>query len=61
MYPGKINLETGEIDTKDLKETAVDDVLDDLAEVVFKTGGEVVVLPKERMPVETGAAAIFRW
>ncbi|PIC77721.1 hypothetical protein CSV74_03710 [Sporosarcina sp. P19] len=61
LYPGKINLDTGEIQTNNLEESAVDDVLDDLAETVFKTGGEVVVLPKERMPVETGAAAIFRW
>lgn len=59
--PGKINFETGEVQTKDLEESSVDDVLDDLAERVFKTGGEVVVLPKERMPVQTGAAAIFRW
>ncbi|WP_158232158.1 hypothetical protein [Sporosarcina sp. P20a] len=43
------------------EESTVDDVLDDLAETVFKTGGEVAVLPKERMPVETGAAAIYRW
>lgn len=61
QYPGKINLETGEIQTNNLEESTVDDVLDDLAETVFKTGGEVVVLPKERMPVETGAAAIYRW
>lgn len=59
--PGKIDLETGEIVTANVDVTEVDDVMDDLAEIVFKTGGEVVVLPKERMPVETGAAAIFRW
>ena len=61
LYPGKIDLETGEIQTKALEESTVDDVFDDLAEAVFRTGGEVVVLPKERMPVQTGAAAIFRW
>lgn len=61
QYPGKIDLETGEIVTTNVDITEVDDVMDDLAEIVFKTGGEVVVLPKERMPVETGAAAIFRW
>ncbi|ARD47214.1 hypothetical protein SporoP37_03090 [Sporosarcina sp. P37] len=61
LYPGTINLDTGAIQAENLEDAAVDDVLDDLAEAVFKTGGEVVVLPKERMPVETGAAAIFRW
>lgn len=61
LYPGKINLDNGEIETVNMEDTAVDDVMDDLAELVFKSGGEVVVLPEERMPVETGVAAIFRW
>lgn len=61
LYPGRINLDTGEIQTENLKNTAVDDVMDDLAEIVFKSGGEVVVLPEERMPVDTGIAAIYRW
>ncbi|WP_301110037.1 hypothetical protein [Sporosarcina sp.] len=61
VYPGKIDLDTGEIQTKNLQQTAVDDVMDDLAELVFKSGGEVVVLPEERMPVDTGVAAIYRW
>lgn len=61
QYPGKINLDSGKIETENVAITEVDDVMDDLAEIVFKTGGEVVVLPKERMPAETGAAAIFRW
>jgi hypothetical protein len=37
------------------------DLLDDLAELVLKTGGEVVVVPAPDMPVTTGAAAIFRY
>lgn len=61
LYPGKINLDNGEIETVNVDETVVDDVMDDLAESVFKSGGEVVVLPEERMPVETGVAAIYRW
>lgn len=61
LYPGKIDLKTGEIQTENLQQTAVDDVMDDLAELVFKSGGEVVVLPEERMPVDTGVAAIYRW
>ncbi|WP_153722930.1 baeRF3 domain-containing protein [Sporosarcina cascadiensis] len=61
LYPGKIDLDTGEIETENLQQTTVDDVMDDLAELVFKSGGEVVVLPEERMPVDTGVAAIYRW
>lgn len=37
------------------------DVLDDLAEATLRTGGEVIVLPAERMPSKTGAAATFRY
>lgn len=39
----------------------VDDVLDDLAEIVMQFGGDVWILPKDRMPSETGAAAINRF
>ncbi len=39
----------------------IDDVLDDLGELVLRFGGEVWVIPKDRMPVETGAAAINRF
>lgn len=38
-----------------------DDVLDDLSELVLKRGGEVVVVPSERMPTQTGLAAMFRY
>ncbi len=40
---------------------AVDDVLDDLAEIVMRFGGDVWILPKSKMPSETGAAAINRF
>ena len=39
----------------------VDDVLDDLAELVLRTKGDVVVVPTERMPSTTGAVAIYRY
>ncbi|MGI6628778.1 MAG: hypothetical protein ACOX4K_10615 [Bacillota bacterium] len=45
----------------DLEHPEVDDLLDDLAEMVFRSNGDVVVLPKERMPTQTGAAAIQRY
>jgi hypothetical protein len=41
---------------------AVDgDILDDLAERVLKTGGQVIVAPLGSMPTDTGLAAIFRY
>lgn len=42
-------------------DSAVDDILDDLAELVLRHGGEVWILPKEKMPSETGAASINRF
>ena len=45
----------------DAADTAVSDVLDDLAEAALRTGGEVIVLPADRMPARTGAAAVFRY
>ncbi|MFP4597915.1 MAG: hypothetical protein ACOC9W_00165 [Persicimonas sp.] len=36
------------------------DLLDELAEFVIENGGEAFVLPTERMPSTTGAAAILR-
>jgi hypothetical protein len=37
------------------------DLLDDLAERVLKTGGQVIVVPKGSMPSATGLAAVFRY
>ena len=39
----------------------VDDLLDDVGEHVLKAGGEVVIVPAERMPTDTGIAAIYRF
>ncbi len=61
LIPGSIDVATGGIVHDDLKNPAVDDVLDDLGERVVKAGGEVVIVPAERMPTKSGAAAIFRY
>lgn len=85
QIPGKIDLATGQIESKDLADSTVrwdlrerqrkagqtlsgdlsdpkvDDVLDDLAELVLRMKGEVVVVPAERMPSTTGAVAIYRY
>ncbi len=61
VIPGKIDRETGDIISAQLENPAVDDLLDDIAEMVLSQRGEVVVLPRERMPSDTGVAAIFRY
>ncbi len=60
VQPGKIDA-TGAIQTGNLAEPCTDDKLDDLAELVLKMGGDVVVVPSEHMPTKTGLAAIFRF
>lgn len=52
---------TGAIQTDNLENPEVDDLLDDLGELVTKMGGQVMVIPPENMPVESGVAAIFRY
>ncbi len=55
------NLVTGNTQKKDLSNPKVDDLLDDMGELVLKMGGQLMVLPTEKMPSETGMAAIFRY
>ena len=52
---GEVTLHAGQTGPQD------DDVLDDLAEIVLARGGEVIVLPPERMPDDAAAVATFRW
>jgi hypothetical protein len=61
QIPGKIDRATGRIQSGDLSDPEVDDVLDDLAELVLRMKGDVVVVPVERMPSATGAAATYRY
>lgn len=61
MVPGQIDAATGKVTKGTLDDPQVDDLLDDLGELVLKTGGEVVMVPTERMPSTTGAAAVFRF
>lgn len=55
------NLVTGNIQKRDLDNPKVDDLLDDMGELVMKMGGHVTVFPVEKMPSQTGLAAIFRY
>ena len=60
MVPGKIDA-TGKVSPGQLGDPEVDDLLDDLGELVLKAGGDVVIVPTERMPTATGAAAVYRF
>ncbi len=59
--PGRIDADTGAVVLAEAADASIDDVLDDLAEAVLRTQGEVIIVPTERMPTTTGVAATFRF
>jgi len=59
--PGHVDVATGGIEYDTLDNPKADDLLDDLGELVLRTGGQVVVVPAERMPTKTGLAATYRF
>ena len=59
--PGRIDAATGDVEFDDLAPLEIDDALDDLGALALKMGGEVVIVPTEQMPTETGIAAIYRY
>lgn len=59
--PGRLEAASGRVHRADLEHPEVDDVLDDLAEHVMRTGGEVAIVPASNMPSTTGLAAIYRY
>jgi len=59
--PGKLLRHSGLIQPADRNQPAAEDVLDDLAEMVLRADGQVLVLPPENMPTDTGVAAIYRY
>ncbi|TAL80428.1 MAG: hypothetical protein EPN75_07225 [Beijerinckiaceae bacterium] len=61
LIPGRFDSGTGAIEFASLDEPGVGDLLDDLGEHALKTGGEVVIVPTESMPTDTGIAAIYRF
>ena len=62
LVPGTLDPASGRITFEDqLARPDVDDLVDDLAELVLRRGGEVVVSTADRMPTRTGAAAVFRF
>ena len=57
---GRLDAATGQVESADLSDPQVDDLLDDLGDLVEKMGGRVVVMPTAQMPSQTGLAATYR-
>jgi hypothetical protein len=57
---GKIDPATGDI-LINLDGPDVSDLLEDTAESVLRAGGEVLVMPADMMPSDTGIAAVYRY
>ena len=61
LLPGRVDPETGRVALLDLEDPEVGDVLGEIGEHVLRRGGDVFVVPPERMPTDTGLAAIYRY
>jgi len=61
VIPGQFDRDSGAIQFAPLDNPRIDDLLDDLGEDTLRRGGEVIMVPRERMPTDTGLAAIFRF
>jgi hypothetical protein len=61
VIPGRIDRDTGIVTPGSLADAHSDDILDDLAELTLRMGGDVVMVPSPRMPTKTGIAAIYRF
>ena len=61
LFPGRIDSTSGAITAANLAHPDVGDVIDDLGEIVLRKRGEVIVVPAERIPSNTGVAAIYRF
>jgi len=60
QIPGTLDTQTGEIEIVESNDRA-GDLLDDVGELVAKMGGEVLVVPREKMSARTGVAGIYRY
>ncbi|MBK5254277.1 MAG: hypothetical protein JJE03_07480 [Peptostreptococcaceae bacterium] len=61
IISGKVDSTTGKIKVGDIDNPDFGDILDGLAELVLKKGGNAVIISKDKMPSPTGIAAIYRY
>lgn len=59
--PGHADRSAGQALEVDSEQSNCADLLEELASWTIQQGGEVVVVPQERMPTRSGAAAIYRY
>jgi hypothetical protein len=58
---GTFDEKTGTVNQHPSQQRLEDDLLDDLAECALRQGGEVFLLPADRMPTPSSVAAVLRW
>lgn len=61
LIPGTFDAETGSLSYGADMLDASDDLTDDFAQATYLQGGDVFVLAGDRMPSETGVAALYRY
>lgn len=61
QIPGTADHANGTATPTDADSATTPDLLDELTIWTLEQGGEVVVVPEERMPSPTGAAALYRF
>lgn len=59
--PGQVDRDTGAVLLDETGDKTAADVLDELILLVLERGGDVHMVPAERMPGSSGAAAIYRF
>ncbi|MHB1132195.1 MAG: baeRF3 domain-containing protein [Chloroflexota bacterium] len=59
--PGRLDAATGRVTAGSLDDPRIGDLLDDLGELVEAMGGQVMVVPPERLSLPTGLAATYRY
>lgn len=59
---GRINVQERQIELlEDFSAPDTEDILDDMAEMVLRRGGKVMVIPSSYMPTDSGLASIYRY
>lgn len=59
--PGQTDVSEGKALPVSEQSATTPDLLDELTVWTFEHGGDVVVVPKDRMPTDTGVAAVYRY
>lgn len=61
VIPGLFDPRTGQLLLTDDRPSNRNDLLADFVEAVLQTDGTAIVVPRDRMPTDTGVAALFRF